>query len=455
MIQTIPGVEKRLQERYQQLVEEHCGHAHSVASGPRILPAESSAKAAGMANWRFYLNPRTTFTRLAQPLLQSACNQAQTHCHDFALVPIDWSKLDYRTHSAKTDRTQIGQKEEIGYKLLSALLVSDQDGLPLAPLCAQLQTAQGLLSSRFDRPRRALSALDELAPLMSFVTGLSLGKRPVFLIDAEADSIEHFRRWQRRGFLFLVRADAQRYARLGGKKGKELRLPAIAERLRQQQAFEATREVEYEGRKVQQYVAEAAVVLDREACLNRVIDGQRRRRKIKGKALSLRLVITELRDEQSQVLVRWYLLTNVPEEIDATTVALWYYWRWKIETFFKLLKSAGQHLEQWQQENGGFILKRLLVASMACVLTWRLAHSRTPQAEEARRVVMQLSGRQVEYGRHYTLEGLLAGTWVLLAMAAILEQLPADRIKEIAAFVLGGSRAEAGTARPVSRREAG
>jgi hypothetical protein len=37
------------------------------------------------------------------------------------------------------------------------------------------------------------------------------------------------------------------------------------------------------------------------------------------------------------VLERWYLLTNVPEEVDATTLALWYYWRWRIETFFKLL----------------------------------------------------------------------------------------------------------------------
>ena len=33
-------------------------------------------------------------------------------------------------------------------------------------------------------------------------------------------------------------------------------------------------------------------------------------------------------------------LSNV-KDIDASTIALWYYWRWKIETFFKLMKSAG------------------------------------------------------------------------------------------------------------------
>jgi len=27
----------------------------------------------------------------------------------------------------------------------------------------------------------------------------------------------------------------------------------------------------------------------------------------------------------------WYLLSNVPVDVDADTIALWYYWRWSIE----------------------------------------------------------------------------------------------------------------------------
>jgi IS4 transposase len=451
---TLPGVEKRLQDRYQQLVREHCGHAQPLAAGPRILPDQCSTHAAAMAAWRFYLNPRTTFTRLAQPLLDAAADSATRHCQDFALVPIDWSVLDYRDHPSKTDRTQTGTSKTLGYKLLSALLVSDRDGQPLAPLCEQLQTAEGLLSSRFDRPRLLRSVLDELTPLLNFVQGLPLGKRPVFLIDAEADSVDHYRQWHRRGWLFLVRADAERYARLAGQGGEELRLPAIAERLQQQGAFAQVRVVDYQGRKVLQHVAEAAVVLDRPGYQNRVIDGQRQQRRMVGKALPLRLIITELRDEQGQVLERWYLLTNVPAAVAAATIALWYYWRWRIETFWKLLKGAGQQVEHWQQENGRFILKRLLVASMACVLAWRLGHSQAPQAAAARRLVMGLSGRQVAYGKEYTQEGLLAGIWVLLAMAAVLEEMPASRLKEMAYFVLGGS-AEPAAAMPLPLREAG
>ena len=83
---TIPDVEKRLQDRYQQLVQEHAGQAHPTASGPRLLPDEASAKAGAMAAWRFYANPRTTPPRLAQPLLAAAADLAGQHCRDFALV---------------------------------------------------------------------------------------------------------------------------------------------------------------------------------------------------------------------------------------------------------------------------------------------------------------------------------------------------------------------------------
>ena len=41
-----------------------------------------------------------------------------------------------------------------------------------------------------------------------------------------------------------------------------------------------------------------------------------------------------------EVLSRWLLLSNVPADVAASELALWYYWRWRIESFFKLLKSA-------------------------------------------------------------------------------------------------------------------
>ena len=96
-------------------------------------------------------------------------------------------------------------------------------------------------------------------------------------------------------------------------------------------------------------------------------------------------------------------------------------------------------MEQWQQENADALTRRLLVASMACVLVWRLARSTAPQAPAARKLVMQLSGRQLAWGQEFTEEALLAGLWVLLAMVAVLKhQTPTD-LQQVADFILSGS----------------
>ena len=77
---------------------------------------------------------------------------------------------------------------------------------------------------------------------------------------------------------------------------------------------------------------------------------------VPGAAISLRLVIARVVDPKSgEILSTWYLLTNVPRAVSAERMALWYYWRWEIESFFKLLKSGGQQLEHWQQESGAAI----------------------------------------------------------------------------------------------------
>ena len=58
---------------------------------------------------------------------------------------------------------------------------------------------------------------------------------------------------------------------------------------------------------------------------------------------------------------------------------------------------------------------------MACVLVWRLARSTAPHADELRRVLIQLSGRQMKRGKPFTAPALLAGLWVLLSMLALME----------------------------------
>jgi len=75
------------------------------------------------------------------------------------------------------------------------------------------------------------------------------------------------------------------------------------------------------------------------------------------------LVVERLIDKQGEVVAQWILLTNVDKSVSVQTVATWYYYRWKIESYFKLLKSAGFNLEKWQQQTPQAIFRRLLIAS--------------------------------------------------------------------------------------------
>jgi hypothetical protein len=431
---TLTGVDKRLQDRYQLLVQEHSGQAHTTAAGPRILPTKAQAKAHAQAAWRFFANHRLSLPKLMQPLLDLARQQAGDACAGYGLVVHDWSGLDYSSHSDKHDRIPL--RSGRGYELYTALLLSDTAGAPLAPLRLRLRSQDGVYDSDCRTVRPPPVHLDGLTGVLGRLRGLGLGRPLVHVIDAEGDSVYHLRRWHRAGHYFLVRTDEQRVVR---HEGVERTLPALVRLLRRRGAFAYTRAVAYEGQRARQYVAEAAIVLERPAWLHRTVDGRRRRLVVPGAPLPLRLVVSEIRAEDGTLLARWQLLTNVPAAVDAAAVALWYYWRWQIESYFKLLKRAGQQLEHWQQDDAGAIVRRLLVASMACALVWRLAGSTAPQAPEARRLLMRLSGRQLEWGKEFTEESLLAGLWVLLAMLETLKQRTPDDIQQTADFILAGA----------------
>ncbi len=437
MTPTLRDIDQRLQDRYELLVQEHAGLAQSTAAGPRWLPTPAQAKAQAQAAWRFFHHHRLTVPILMQPLLELARQETPTACDQYALVVHDWSPLNYSSHTAKKDRLNFGHRKGRGYELYTALLVSDQQGRPIAPLRARLRSRTGVCDSAPPARRRPRVHLDSLTPILHDMHALDLPRPLVHIIDAEGDSVYHLRQWHAAGYSFLVRTDDQRVVRY---RDADWDLPDVVRRLRKDQAFTKTREVSSHGRSATQYVAEAQMVLARPAWLHRTQkDGHRQRQVVPGVPLPVRLIVSEVRAADGTVLARWQLLTNLPATVDAATVALWYYWRWQIESYFKLLKSAGQQLEQWQQEDAEAVARRLLVASMACVLVWRLARSTAPQAAAARTLLQQLSGRQVAWGQAFTEEALLAGFWVLLAMVAVLKEHTPTEVQQIADFILAGS----------------
>ena len=273
--------------------------------------------------------------------------------------------------------------------------------------------------------------LAELSRTLNYVARVGLAKPAVHIVDREADAVRHLRRWHRRGHYVLIRAQSSRLVRY---QGQEQRLSSVVAQLQASLSF--SRAVEYKGQPATQYVTEAEVTLHRVAKVRRPHTQGREREHIAGPPLPVRLIVSEVRSPEGVVLTQWWLWTNLPAEVSASTVALWYYWRWRIESFFKLLKGAGQHLEQWQQERAAALAKRLMVAVQACVLVWALARADGPQAAATRSCLIRLSGRLMNRSRPWTEPALLAGLWHLLVLLEVVERYPLQDLRAMAAQVL-------------------
>lgn len=148
--------------------------------------------------------------------------------------------------------------------------------------------------------------------------------------------------------------------------------------------FKYVRQIEHLGKKAFQYVAQTKVILDGEGRTCYGARAEDKRRYVKGPPIELRYVLSEVRDAGGEVLATRRLWTNLEEAVSAPEIALWYYWRWRIESFFKLLKRGGQQLEAWQQESATAVAKRLLIIAQVCVIVRALAASKEEKAATMR-----------------------------------------------------------------------
>ena len=343
----------------------------------------------------------------------------------FGLVVHDWCKLSY-AHVGKEDLLQVTHESDIGYDLTTSLLVSSDDGSPLAPLEVRLRTGRDVWSTRCLSPaEKEQDHLEQLLPVMEASRSWGLACELVHVIDREADSVGHYRDWDQAGHRYLVRGDDRR---VRWKDGEYL-LSEIHTYLQERGQFERVGEAVYRGKRVGLWVVESEVTLDRPA-KKRVCNKQI---SVPGAALKLRCVFVELRSEKGRCLAHWILLSNVPREWATTEhLARCYYWRWRIESFFKLLKSHGQQIEEWQQQSGKAIAKRLLIAAMSCVIVWQLQEDPSAQAKQFKDILIKLSGRQMKRNRPHTAPALLNGLEKLLSVFSLLEHYDLHQLKQLA-----------------------
>jgi hypothetical protein len=409
-----------------KLVKEQSHSAKQIAAGLAALPGVGAAFSSTQAAWRFFNNESITGAVLAAPLRQVVCDELSKSNTRYFLALLDWSKIDYSKHPSKRDRIECCNPGEYGYNLTSVLAVDIIDGSPLGPLEMDLEASVGTLTTRHDKPQRPVHVLEQVAPLMEAVDRCGITARPVWVMDREFDSVEHYRNWNRDGHFYLVRADLKRLVKY---QGEQMLLKELLQVLRRTNQFGKPKTIECRGKSRHQYVAEVDVVLDRPAWKHRA-DGTNKR--IPGEALTLRLIVSEIRDLRGQVKSTWLIFTNMPTDVDKETLAQWYLWRWNIETFFKLLKTAGVCIEEWQQETAQAILRRLLVACMSCVIVWRLNRMHDATSEITKRFLVRLSGRSMNYHRPITPSAMLEGLRILFAMLDVLEHHTLHEILNLA-----------------------
>jgi len=368
-------------------------------------------------------------SELVQPLRQYARSEIAARDIDVVMVVHDWSKLSYGGHESKADQAQLAQENNRGYEMMSALAVSGKDGAPLAPMEVHLKTADGILSTR-ESAQQDVNHHEQILLTMEASCQWNLGAQVLHVIDREADSVGHFRSWNAAGHYFLVRGHDHRVVQWEGQKKSRKQ---VVDTLTERGEFQPAGTAMYQGKCAELWVAETEVVLDRPARTMVVgEDGKRKQVSIKGIPLPLRLIVVQVRNAKGKVLATWYLLSNAPSDVlSAKRLARCYYWRWRIESYFKLLKSHGQQLEQWLQETGARIMRRMLVASMACVTVWHLLADNSPEATELKKVLVTFSGRQTKRAVPFTAPALLAGFWMLLAMNDYLEKHDPQDLKNL------------------------
>ncbi len=420
------SLDRRLQDRFYHLVREHAHVLNAAASGLSTLPGTAKPFACTQAMWRFLAHEDTTLPTLIEPVREAARDTLATCSSPVALIVHDWSMIHFGGHDSKPDRLRRTHATDVGYELATAFLVETDHGTPLGPMELRLRTAHGVLTTRPGGAAAPPGRIDEILDVMKASRDWGLERPLVHVIDREADSVGHYRAWGAAGHRFLVRADVERIVRW---EGREHPMPRVAAALYDRGAFQDTgRDIRFKGEApARSWVAETRVVLDRPARTKR--DGKKVT--VAGEPLTLRLVICRVIDESGTVLAEWFLLTNAPAWYDAATIVQWYYWRWRIESYHKLLKSAGQQVEEWEQESGEAVARRLVIASMACLTVWALRRDESADAAAVRRVLVRLSGRQMKWGVESTAPALLAGLEKLLAVLDVMKEYDLDELSRL------------------------
>jgi hypothetical protein len=401
----------------------------NTASGISSAISENNSMASVMAAHRFYNNESVDIPSLNDPIIKDAVIEVNKRCNEYVLLMNDWSILDFKNHTSKKELIKIKNKnnsQTICYDLQTTLAVSDVTGQPIAPLVQNLKTNKHIYSTYNDNIDINLTHMDELSQRIKYISNnLDLNKKTVSIIDREGDVVDYYRKNQKNEQLFLqrIKSNTNLYSI---EQKKLIKTDDLAKSLE----FKEIEKIKYNKKIATLFVAETPIEVRRDSSktINNE-DGTKTVIKVSGEPVELRFIVTKLVDEQNKTIATWKLLSNVfDENVDEKTLAKWYYYRWKIESYFKLLKTSGFQLESWQQREPKAIFRRLLVVSYACLLVWKIADDTSEEAHKIKLFLMKLSGTVTLKKNTITNPALLRGLWNFLSIMEVISIYDLDKL---------------------------
>lgn len=403
-------------------------HKERNSNGLAILLKDVKGYSQAQSAWRFYNNNNVDIKSLNKPIIEEGIKNIKQESDKYLLIAHDWSLINYRNHESKKDcievnRSKNNKSKSKGYELQSSLAISDITGEPITPLVHNLKTKDKVYSTYDNNINISTTHLNELKSRIEYIDNkLNIDKIKVHIIDREADSSTFLRELKKNNF-YIIRAIDDRKVEYNN---EEMKQKELANRLR---LGKYVKSIQYKNRQVKIYVNSVNVKITRDSyIIDKSVTNKTKYKRVKGKTIDTRFIVERLVDKDNKIVATWLLISNLKDNVDDKTIALWYYYRWNIESYFKLLKSSGFNLESWQQVKSEAIFKRLLIASYASLLVWQIEHSNKRNIVEIKKFLVKLSGRLIQRGKVSTSPALLAGIWNFFSAMDIIELYDIDKL---------------------------
>lgn len=398
-----------------------------ATNGLKLLLNNTEPFSQVQASWRFLNNANVSTNALFAPIFESLTIEIEKQCSKFVLAMTDWSHIDYKHHTSKQELRTEARKTGVkrGLDLQTTLAVSDTTGEPIAPIAHNLKSDTKIYSTYDETIPLKMTHLEELVHRAKWIKkNLKTDKQIVHIVDREADSVAFMRDLVEINAFFLLRVKNSSKVYFS-KENRDIKQSDLADTL---SLGKEIKSIKYKNKKVKIYVNECDIEVQRDATkfvINE--EGKRKLKKTAGDAIKARFIVERLVDENQKVVAQWLLVTNILEQsITSETLATWYYYRWKIESYFKLLKSSGFNMEEWQQKEPMALFRRLLVVSYSCLLVWKIANDNSKNGKKVREFLVLLSGRLVEKGKEFTHPSLLAGLENYIQMLDLMAMFSKD-----------------------------